>query len=279
MFSRFLSALCALGLGAGAALADPASNKQLVIDAISNTLLRGDPSAVETYFADPYIQHNHRLPSGVAALKAMAGKLPGDPDAMFEPIRIIAEGDLVATHSVITSFGPPLVAFDVFRIENGKIVEHWDNLQPLAADPNPSGRTQIDGATQVTDLDQTQANKAKVTELIEKMFIGGEKIDITQYISPTTYIQHNTMAGDGLEGLGKLMAEMKKQGLSMRYSKLALVVAEGNFVLTGAEGLIGDTPTAFYDLFRLEDGLIVEHWDVIADMPSGDLPPNYPGKF
>jgi predicted SnoaL-like aldol condensation-catalyzing enzyme len=54
------------------------------------------------------------------------------------------------------------------------------------------------------------------------------------------------------------------KGIKMRYEEIGLVVAEGNFVLTGASGQLGGAPTAFYDLFRLEDGLIVEHWDVIA---------------
>ena len=52
--------------------------------------------------------------------------------------RIIAEGDLVATHSTLYSLGPkPLVAFDVFRIEDGKIAEHWDNLIPRARRQTP----------------------------------------------------------------------------------------------------------------------------------------------
>ncbi|MDP5360178.1 MAG: ester cyclase, partial [Paracoccaceae bacterium] len=72
------------------------------------------------------------------------------------------------------NFGPePMVAFDVFRIENGKIAEHWDNLIPLRDEPNPAGRTQVDGATEVTDLDQADANKALVIDLLERMFIGG----------------------------------------------------------------------------------------------------------
>lgn len=46
-----------------------------------------------------------------------------------------------------------------------------------------------------------------------------------------------------------------------------------------ADGAIGDQPQAFYDLFRVEDGLIVEHWDVIAPMPGADTQYNEAGKF
>lgn len=65
----------------------------------------------------------------------------------------------------------------------------------------------------------------------------------------------------------------------MRYSQLHHVIGEGNFVLTTSEGLFGDQAMAFYDLFRVEQGRIVEHWDVIAEMPGDDAPHNEDGKF
>lgn len=279
MFTKLLSGAAALALTATVAFADTAANKQLVIDAMTNAFAKGNADAVDTYFADPYIQHNPLAASGVAALKGLLGHMPKNPDASFTPVRIIAEGDLVATHYVYENFGPvPLVAFDVFRIENGKIVEHWDNMAPVA-EPNPSGRTQTDGETEVSDLDKTEANKAKVMEFIEKALIKHEKVDITQYINPAKYLQHNSMVADGLEGFGAFMKEMAEKGITMDYTSTPLVVAEGNFVLTGSEGSFAGKPTTFYDLFRLEDGLIVEHWDVIADTPMENLPEGYPGKF
>jgi predicted SnoaL-like aldol condensation-catalyzing enzyme len=239
--------------------------------------------AVETYFAEDYIQRNPMVPSGTAPIIAFLSR-PVDANAPARPAnemhRIIAEGDLVATHSTLYSLGPkPLVAFDVFRIEDGKIAEHWDNLIPRRAAPNAAGRTQVDGSSDVTDLDLTDANKALVVDLVEKMFIGGARIDITQYINPASYAQHNPDAGDGLQGLQKLMADNAAKGLKMRYDEIGIVVAEGNFVLTGASGALGETPTAFYDLWRLEDGLIVEHWDIIAPIQTENLPNGYPGKF
>lgn len=262
---------------------DTDANKALVQSMLQDVFAERNAAAVPTYFTEDYIQHNAMLPSGSATIVAFLER-PRDPNAPppqpSDQHRIIAEGDLVATHSTLYSFGPvPLVAFDIFRIEDGRIAEHWDNLIPLAESPNPAGRTQVDGATDVTDLDQTDSNKALVVELLERMFIGGERLDITQYISPTTYLQHNPDAGDGLQGLQALMAMNAERGLSMRYDALELVVAEGNFVLTAASGAMGEQPTAFYDLWRLEGGLIVEHWDVIAPIETENLPENYPGKF
>ena len=283
MLKNMLLVLSFFTFATSSAYADVAANKKLVLEMMTNVFAARDASAVDTYITEDYIQRNPMIPSGSAPIKKFLSK-PVDPNAPKSPPnvrhRIIGEGDLIATHSTLYNFGPkPLVVFDVFRIENGRIAEHWDNMTPLADKPNPSGRTQTDGETEITDLDKTVSNKAKVLELVDRMFIKGEKIDVTQYINPNKYIQHNSMAGDGLEGLGKLMKEMAAKGIKMIYSKVGISVAEGNFVLVGSEGTLGDRPTAFYDLFRLEDGLIVEHWDVIAEIQTDNLPEGYPGKF
>lgn len=283
MFKKIALTAAAFGMSATFAVADVASNKALVATALNEVFAKGNVEALDTYFTETYIQHNPMMPSGTAPLKMMLSQ-PKDPNAPKpqpnEIHRVIGEGDLVATHTTYYNFGPaPLVAFDVFRIEDGKIAEHWDNLAPLADQPNPSGRTQVDGAVEITDLDKTEANKAVVVELIEKAFINGEKIDITQYISPVTYLQHSTNVADGLEGLGQMLAYVEENNIDFYYTEIGLVVAEGNFVLVGSEGVFGEQATAFYDLFRLKDGLIVEHWDVIAAMPGDDVPEGYPGKF
>ncbi|MEM9271282.1 MAG: hypothetical protein AAGA78_20380, partial [Pseudomonadota bacterium] len=74
-------------------------------------------------------------------------------------------------------------------------------------------------------------------------------------------------------------AGLAEQGIAMEYTTVHHVIGEGNFVLTLSEGAFGGEPMAFYDLFRLQDGLIVEHWDVIAPMPGPDAPANEAGKF
>lgn len=262
-----------------AALADTAANKAFVIEAMTKTLLNGNVDAVDTYFAPTYIQHNPDVASGTEAFKGLVGALNQGDGIEAEFVRVIADDDMVAVHARYTGFGPkPMIAFDVFRLEGGKIVEHWDNLieeQPL----NPSGRSQIDGATEITDLDKTEANKAKVEEFLTRSMINHEEVDITSYISPVTYIQHNPMVADGLEGFGAFMGEMAKQGITMEYSKVHQVIGEGNFVLSMSEGTFGGEPQAFYDLFRLDDGLIVEHWDIIVPMPGPDAKHNEAGKF
>ena len=262
-----------------AALADSDASRGLVLEALEATLLAGNADAVDQYFAEDYIQHNPDFPDGIEGQRGVVNFLANTPGFNAEYVRVIADDDLVAIHARYAGVGPTAtIGFDVFRVENGMIGEHWDNLIPEAA-PNPSGRTQIDGATEITDLDQTEANRALVEDFLERSMIRHEDVDITDYISPVTYLQHNPDVADGLEGFGAFMGEMAAQGITMDYNEVHMVIAEGNFVLSMSEGSFGGEPQAFYDLFRLEDGLIVEHWDVIAPMPDPDAPNNQSGKF
>ncbi len=278
---QLLTAIGALALSTVTAFADVESNKQTATAAMQEVLVKLDASKIDTHFADPYIQHNPLAGSGLDALRGLIDYAKNGPGFGLKTARIIGEGDLVVMHNVWEGFGPaPMVAFDVFRFnDNGKIVEHWDNLQPVADKPNASGRTQIDGETQIADLDRTADNKALVEDFINRVLIKGEQVDFTKYVNPEKYYQHNPQVADGLDGLGAFLKQLGEQNIAFYYTKTPLVVAEGNFVFAASEGVFGDKPTAYFDLFRLEDGRIVEHWDVIADMPSGDLPEGYPGKF
>ena len=85
------------------------------------------------------------------------------------------------------------------------------------------------------------------------------------------------MVGDGLDVLGAALAAIAEAGQPMAYAETHMVVAEGNFVFAASEGTIGETPTAFFDLFRVDDGKIVEHWDMVSEIPV-EMPHDN-GKF
>lgn len=244
--------------------AAPRSNKEIVIEATEALFTRHDPSAIERFFAEPYLQHNPRVKSGLDPLRGLVAS----PGIVYSRSRALAEGDLVVTHSRWEGFGPkPVVGFDIFRLKDGKIVEHWDIIQPVA-DKTVSGRTQLDGPTEVVDLDKTAANKALVKGLLDDVFFGHKMDKIGQYISTERYDQHNPGIADGLDGLGKAMAQMAKAGQTMVIQKTHRVVAEGNFVFLHSEGTFAGKHVAFADLMRVENGKIVEHWDTIQDVPE-----------
>ena len=93
------------------------------------------------------------------------------------------------------------------------------------------------------------------------------------------YIQHNTGIADGLSGLGAALAALAEQGVQMIYHKTHQVLAQGNFVLAVSEGAYGSAPTSYYDLWRVENGKIAEHWDVMETIADPSTWQNQNGKF
>ncbi|KGK30803.1 hypothetical protein EL45_07760 [Cellulophaga sp. E6(2014)] len=252
------------------------TNKDKVV-ALLNSFNTGDQTPISYINPTKYIQHNLGVADGLEGFGAVMQHAP-EGGFKADVLRAFQDGAYVFTHTSYDFFGPK-AGFDVFRFEDGKIVEHWDNLLPVQK-PNPSGRTQFDGATALTDLDKTEANKAVVKGFIEHVLLGHEMDQLTSYINPKEYVQHNPAVADGLEGFGAAMQYFAANNLVMEYDKLHLVLGQGNFVLSISEGKFGKgAHTAYYDLFRLENGLIVEHWDVIAPIPPKTEWKNNNGKF
>ena len=252
------------------------SKKDKVI-ALLNSFNTGDKTPISYINPNKYIQHNLGVADGLSGFGAvMQHAPPGGFKANV--IRAFEDGDYVFTQTEYDFFGPK-VGFDVFRFEDGLIVEHWDNLLEIQK-PNPSGHTQFDGATEVSDLEKTEANKNTVSEFLEKVVINHEMDKLATYINPNKYVQHNPAIADGLEGFGAAMKYFAENGLIMEFTKVHKVLGQGNFVLAMSEGKFGKGEhTAFYDLFRLENGQIVEHWDVIAPIPAESGWKNTNGKF
>ncbi len=113
----------------------PQRNKALVLEAMTSLFQRHDASAVERLYAPDYIQHNPGIPQGREALRTLVAGLPGD--VFYEPGLVLAEGDLVAIHGRIRGWAEePQIVVDLFRVQDGRLAEHWDVLQteiPAAA--------------------------------------------------------------------------------------------------------------------------------------------------
>lgn len=251
------------------------SKKQQVIDLL-NSFNTGDKEPISYINPNKYIQHNLDVADGLAGFGAV---MQNAPEGGFKAnvIRAFEDGDYVFTQTEYDFFGPK-AGFDVFRFEDGKIVEHWDNLTEITP-PNPSGHTQFDGSTELTDLEKTEENKALVKDFITTILINGEMEKLTNYFDGDNYIQHNSNIADGLSGLGAALEALGKQGIKMEFGTIHKVLGQGNFVLAMSEGKFGGKPTAYYDLFRVENGKIAEHWDVMTDIPTKADWKNENGKF
>ncbi len=124
----------ALLVAAPAAYADPAANKKTVVDFYDKAINQKDFDAAAKHLGARYIQHNPGAPDGAEGLKAFIAFLRDKfPQSKSEIKRVFAEGDYVIlhVHSVREPGSRGRAIVDIFRLENGRIVEHWDVAQDV----------------------------------------------------------------------------------------------------------------------------------------------------
>ena len=274
-----LTATLALSLAAPAAAEELTRAEKAL--ALINTFASGDTAAARELLSEGYIQHNLAYGTGRDAFIGSVEYLASAPvKTTVNNIRAFEDGDKVFLQTIYNFAGAgEQVTFDIFRFDaQGKISEHWDNLAALA-EPNSSGHTQTDGTMAVTDLDKTEANRKLVQGFLYDVMQGNNLEKAPDYFDGDTYIQHNTGIADGVSGLNTALAALAEQGIAMVYDEVHQVLAQGNFVLAVSEGTFGGAPTAYYDLWRMEDGKIAEHWDVMETIAERSTWANENGKF
>jgi predicted SnoaL-like aldol condensation-catalyzing enzyme len=253
-----------------------ANARQAMIDIFR----KKDPTVVERYFGEPFVQHDPDLADGLAGMKSFAAEVASSPAADITIYRTLVDGDFVLLHSRyqgVKRYAGPMIAFDLFRFRDGKIVEHWGG-QDSEMPANLSGRTEVDGPTEVLDRDKTEANRTLVRMYRETVMVALRVDRIEEFIEDAHYAQHAVKIGDGIARLKERIASVAKAGGQL-YLTPRRYVADGNFVLVLSEGDLPSGPTALYDLFRVENGKMVEHWDVLTPIPPRDQWKNANGPF
>jgi predicted SnoaL-like aldol condensation-catalyzing enzyme len=253
-----------------------ANARQAMIDIFR----KKDVAAVDRHFGESFIQHDPNLADGLAGMKSFAAEVASSPAADITIYRTLVDGDFVLLHSRYQGIGRysgPQIAFDLFRFKDGKIVEHWGGQEPEAP-PNLSGRTQVDGPTEILDREKTEANRRLVRTYRETVMVELRFDRIEEFIEDTHYAQHAHQIGDGIARLRDRIASVAKEGGQLHLAPRRFV-AEGNFVLVLSEGDLPTGHTALYDLFRVQNGKIVEHWDVLTPIPPQDQRKNSNDPF
>ena len=270
----------ALALTALTAFAETEQTNTEKALALIGTFASGDAELAASLLKEDYIQHNLAYGTGRDAFVGSVQYLASaEVPTTVENIRAFEDGDYVFLQTIYNFAGAgEQVAFDIFRFENGLVAEHWDNLAALA-EPNPSGHTQTDGTMEIADLDKTEENRELVKNFLVDVMQNQHPEKTTDYFDGDAYIQHNTGIADGLSGLGEALAALADQGIAMIYDETHMILAQGNFVLAVSEGTFGGVPTSYYDLWRVENGKIAEHWDVMETIADQSTWANENGKF
>jgi predicted SnoaL-like aldol condensation-catalyzing enzyme len=137
----------------------------------------------------------------------------------------------------------------------------------------------IDGPTRATDQARTETNKQLARSIIDDILIKGEMDKLAGYYHGDDYIQHDPGVADGVSGTRAAFAALAREKSVRRYDQIHMVLGDGSFVLVVSEGEYVGAHSAFYDLFRLADGKIAEHWDTMSSIPAREQWKNGNGKF
>lgn len=252
--------------------------RRLYLDGIRDGDVR---NAVETHTGDRYTQHSTGVRDGVEGfVEFFEPFVERNTVRDIELVRCFVDGRFVFIQAAqdINNGEARWVTTDLFDTDgNGKIVEHWDVIHEMGG-VNPGGHTQVDGAVEITDLHLTEANKEHVRRFITEAFCETPTAPMTDFISAETYINHNPDAPDGLDALLEMDRSSREQGQTLYYKELHRVIGQGNFVVAFAHQVWNNISYAAFDIFRMENGLIVEHWDNVEVLPDPDTLVNS-GKF
>ena len=235
--------------------------------------------AVTKYTGERYTQHSTGVRDGIEGFaEFFEAFIKRNPKRDIQIVRSIVDGQYVFLHAYqnINDGEAKWVTTDFFDTDaNDQIVEHWDVIKAYGG-TTPSGHTQVDGATEIGDEDKTQANKAVVRRLIEDVLMpDGDPARIDNYISAKQFIQHNTDMADDPE---PFRSRVSAENRPLNYHEIVLLVGQGNFVATLCRTTLLDQEYAQVDIFRLEDGKVVEHWDNAEPVPPAHELVNS-GKF
>lgn len=242
-------------------------NKELAKRFFDAAFINCDAETSRSMITDEYVQHNPFVPSGALGFIELLPVLR-EQDMRFTNHRLLADENYIVSHNAVENVPVTghqnVVTFDVWRVEDGKLAEHWDNVTEHSTHKSPSGHTQVDGGKDIVDLDMTESNKTFVLDFVNTVLVNEMYSRFADYVS-SDVCQHSMNVGDGLESW---KASLTSGAERVSYDKVHLSVAEGNFVFSISEGSIGGRATSFYDLFRVNDREIVEHWDVLEEVPE-----------
>lgn len=274
------------------------ANKRLVYDLWRSVVNAGHVELADKYLAPNYIQHNPTANTGREAFKEIFAQIiPRQetiPDEIQDPlVTIVAEGDyvvmaFVSEYPEADGSGDTYTSthFDLFRIEGGLIAEHWDSAQipkgvfPAAPeDGGPLPVVGVHGIAQHAMLANDDVvlanNKRLVFDTWRHIPEAGREEMAELYLDPI-YIQHNPNATTGRGGFVEYFSKRPESEIEIYLEDpMIAILAEGNLVIQALEEEKINPNTgeiynvAWFDMFRVENGRLFEHWDTAS---KGELP-------
>ncbi|WBX76866.1 nuclear transport factor 2 family protein [Tenacibaculum ovolyticum] len=233
------------------------------------------------YIGNTYIQHAPAYADGVAPLKEEL-QANADSKNKIEILRVIGEKDYAALHSLWTVGSEQYIYVDIWRVENGKLVEHWDQYQSPPSEVKNDNTMHAGPDTDINAKKNLTQNKERAVAVL-KTFDNLEDLSAVENFVTDDYIQHNPTATDKKSGFIDLLKFLKGINYQSK-TTIAKVIAQGDMVVIHSKVEDLDAKenaiSGVVDIFRFDDnGMIIEHWDVIETMTGQSLNNNNPFEY
>ncbi|MEO0896809.1 MAG: nuclear transport factor 2 family protein [Bacteroidota bacterium] len=241
------------------------SNKEVVLAFYQEVIGNRNIELAKQLIAEDYIQHNPLVKTGLAGvLEAIEylKQFPVSPPSSSPLRRILVDEDLVAVHLWVKMGPTEQLVMDIFRLDQGKLVEHWDAIQ-LVDSQKQHGESMIDGPVDIRDRDSTQKNKDLVQQYLQSVHLKKAIDQLDQFVHHEL-IHHQAHIAEGFTGLKHHLL----QPSSLKLTEVHRIVGEGNFVLSQSKAFWEEREYVCYDLFRLEKEKIIETWRVKQVIPE-----------
>ncbi len=227
----------------------------------------GHIDVVDQYTGNRYTQHSTGVPDGAAGFKEFfADFLNRTNNRDIRVIRAIEDGRNVFVHVYqdIDNGKAKWVTADMFDTdENDKMIEHWDVIAAYTeVEDTVSGNDVVLGDFELKDLGKTEANKILVRNFITEVFQNGNHEAIEKYVSTEKYIQHNPNVPNGIDALKDFLAKV-----DFNYDFIFKIIGQGDHVVSYCKSILKGTEYAVFDIWRIENEKIVEHWDNMEPIP------------
>ena len=255
-------------------------NKRIATEFYYNMGILKDPEGIKPFLGDKFIEHSQIVADGPESfVRFVKFRRDNFPEARNEIKMTIADTDKVMFHvfSKLTPDDPGRNIVDTFRIEDGKVVEHWNVTKPMEVLKYPpltdNGIFNPIGDAILTDLDKTEENRKLVTELYIAYGIDHD-IEKCLSIMGDVYIQHNPNVQDGPAHFARFV-KWRREKYPEWKNQIKVTVAQGNLVGFHVHSTMfpGDAGRNLVDIYRVENGKVVEHWDTIMNVEVGKFPP------
>lgn len=267
---------------------DSGDRSRSALKEIFKTAKAKDFKAFMNIATDPYIQHSPDMADGWEPVWKLTTERPAGFSS--KQITWLSEKGMLDNGNFLVMFRevdradgtPPSKIIDLMRFDSeGKYAEHWDIRQALAKETK-SGHSETGAAQKFLDNPvnytekEEEKNKKRAVKYLNRAFNMGQLPRALEEFADPNYVQHNPMIPDGTK---PLIGAFKAGKLSSHCYDIKYVFAQNDLVVVYSKLTEGEKINAVVDIFRIRDGKMVEHWDIVQTVPADKDMPHRNGMF